>query len=62
MFRNNRFRIPPEFREYLVIIERSLIPICIVQIVRTVLFPSTLDMFLLAMFVGVYSLLYLDLL
>jgi len=63
MFRNNRFRfrIPSEYRHYLVIVERSLIPITIVQIVRTILFPTILDMFLLAIFIGLYSLLYLDL-
>ncbi|BAM47128.1 MAG: hypothetical protein GX972_04675 [Amphibacillus sp.] len=61
MFRNRRFRIPPEYREYLIIIEKSLVPITIVQIVRAILFPSLLDIVLLGIFIGVYMLIYLDL-
>lgn len=61
MFRNRRFRIPPQYREYLVLIERSLVPISIVQMARTILFPSLLDIILLTIFIGAYALLYLDL-
>lgn len=60
MFRNNRFRISPQMREYLIIVERSLIPITIVQIVRTILFPTMLDLFLLGIFIAIYFLLYLE--
>lgn len=60
MFRNNRFRIPPEFRQYLVVVERSLVPITIVQIVRTILFPTLLDLIILGIFIVAYILLYMD--
>ena len=60
MFRNGRFRIPPEFREYFVIVERSLVPITAVQIVRTILFPTLLDIIILGIFIAAYFLLYLD--
>ncbi|WP_067837458.1 hypothetical protein [Amphibacillus sediminis] len=59
MARFYRYRLPPWCQKWLIIIERCLIPIIVVQVIRTLLFPTTLDVFLTGLFIGIYVAFYL---
>ncbi|MFD1018928.1 hypothetical protein [Thalassobacillus hwangdonensis] len=54
MSRLYRYRLPPWCRQWLYIIEKALIPLCIFQVIRTLLFPTTLDVLLLGIFIGLW--------
>ncbi|WP_112181509.1 hypothetical protein [Paraliobacillus zengyii] len=54
MSRFYRFRLPPWCQQWLLIIERCMMPILIVQCVRTLFFPTTFDVLLLGVFMGIY--------
>ncbi|WP_182200436.1 hypothetical protein [Paraliobacillus salinarum] len=60
MSRYYRYRLPPWCRTWLIIIERCLLPVLIVQCLRTLFFPTTLDVFLLGLFTGIYVAFYLE--
>lgn len=57
-----RYRFPPWLRKIVFIVEKAIIPILIFQLIRTLLFPSTLDLFILAMLICLFIAFYLDLL
>ena len=59
MSRYYRYRLPPWCRNWLIIIERCMMPIIVVQSIRTLLFPTTLDVLILGFFVGIYASFYL---
>ncbi|KGX89022.1 hypothetical protein [Pontibacillus litoralis] len=54
-----RYKLPPWCRQWLIIIERCTLPILIFQLIRTLLFPTTFDVFLLGICLGLYVAFYL---
>ncbi len=54
MGRFYRYKLPPWCRHWLFIIEKCTLPILIFQIIRTLLFPTTFDVFLLGILVGLF--------
>ncbi|MFD2926118.1 hypothetical protein [Halobacillus naozhouensis] len=54
MSRFYRYRLPPWCRHWLLIIERAILPIMIYQLFRTIFWPTTLDVFLTGIFIGLY--------
>ncbi|TXL62574.1 hypothetical protein FHP05_12285 [Cerasibacillus terrae] len=51
MSRFYRYRLPPWARNCLIIIEKCTLPILIFQLIRTLFFPTTLDVVLLGLLV-----------
>ncbi|MBU5265759.1 hypothetical protein [Virgibacillus proomii] len=60
MARYYRYRLPPWARNCIIIIERVTLPILIFQLIRTLFFPTTLDVFLLGILVGLFIAFYLE--
>lgn len=60
MARFYRFRLPPFARYCLTVIEAALLPIVVYQVIRTLFFPTTLDVFLLGIFIGLFIAFYLE--
>ncbi|KGX93468.1 membrane protein [Pontibacillus halophilus JSM 076056 = DSM 19796] len=54
MGRIYRYKLPVWLRQWLYIIEKATLPILIFQIVRTLFFPSSFDVFLLGILVGLF--------
>lgn len=54
MARYYRYRLPPWMRNCLIVLEKSMTPLLIYQLLRTIILPTTLDVFLLALFVIIY--------
>ncbi|MRH42955.1 hypothetical protein GH741_09685 [Aquibacillus halophilus] len=54
MARYYRYRLPPWARYWLLVIERATLPIVIFQLVRTLFFPTTFDILLLGIFIGIF--------
>ncbi|SDI92337.1 hypothetical protein [Salimicrobium halophilum] len=54
MSRMYRYRLPPWCRHGLFKLEKALLPITIYQIIRTLIVPTTLDVFLTGVFVCLY--------
>lgn len=42
-----RYRLPPWLRQWILIIESWMIPICVFQAFRTLIFPTTFDVIIL---------------
>ncbi|MEN1968321.1 hypothetical protein WMZ97_09640 [Lentibacillus sp. N15] len=59
MARYYRYKLPPWARNCLFICEKCTLPILIFQLVRTLFFPTTLDVFLLGALVGIFLAFYL---
>jgi len=55
-----RYRLPPWARQCLIVIERVTLPIMIFQLIRTLFFPTTLDVLLLGMLIGLFVAFYLE--
>jgi len=55
-----RYRLPPWARQCLIIIERVTLPIMIFQLIRTLFFPTTLDVLLLGILIGLFVAFYLE--
>ncbi|GAB2560699.1 hypothetical protein [Gracilibacillus alcaliphilus] len=53
MARFYRYRLPPWAREWIFICERCILPIVIFQAVRTLLIPTTIDILLLGILIGI---------
>jgi len=49
--RYNPYAWPPWLRKLRLIAEQCIIPITVVQAIRTILFPTTIDVILLAIFI-----------
>ncbi|HEX6592986.1 MAG TPA: hypothetical protein VF095_00150 [Bacillota bacterium] len=60
MARYYRYRLPPWARKCIVVIEKVTLPILIFQLVRTLFFPSTLDVLLTGILVGLFLAFYLE--
>nr|WP_090794123.1 hypothetical protein [Pelagirhabdus alkalitolerans] len=54
MSRCYRYRLPPWCLKCLCVLETCLLPICIFQLIRTLIFPTSLDVLLLFLLVSVY--------
>ncbi|MCZ0702417.1 hypothetical protein J2T56_000978 [Natronobacillus azotifigens] len=54
-----RYRLPPWLRQWILVIESWMIPICVFQGIRTLLFPTTFDVILLFLLLGLYICFYL---
>ncbi|MCA0982585.1 hypothetical protein LCL89_00830 [Halobacillus yeomjeoni] len=54
MSRIYRYRLPPWCRHWLYVIEKSLLPILIFQTLRTIILPTTLDIFILGFVIGLF--------
>ncbi|MGP4074556.1 hypothetical protein [Halobacillus sp. K22] len=54
MSRLYRYRLPPWCRTCLFVFEKALLPILVFQCIRTIFFPTTFDVFLLGIIVGVF--------
>ncbi|QAS54033.1 hypothetical protein [Halobacillus litoralis] len=54
MSRFYRYRLPPWCRNWLYVIEKSMLPIVIFQAIRTLIFPTTFDIFLLGLVLGIF--------
>lgn len=57
---HNRYRLPTWVRRCIFVIEKATLPILIFQLIRTLLFPSTLDILLLGIFIGIFIVFYLE--
>lgn len=55
-----RYRLPPWLRQCIFVIEKSVLPIVIFQLIRTLIFPTTLDVLLLGFVAGIFCAFYLD--
>ncbi|MDY0396884.1 hypothetical protein ACFSMW_15175 [Virgibacillus halophilus] len=54
MARYYRYRLPPWARRCLIIAEGCTLPIMIFQLIRTIFFPTTFDVLLLGVFIGLF--------
>ncbi|MDX8046577.1 hypothetical protein SH601_11340 [Gracilibacillus sp. S3-1-1] len=54
MSRYYRFRLPPWAREWLIICEKCVLPIMIFQAIRTLFLPTTFDVLLLGVLIGIF--------
>lgn len=55
-----RHRLPPWARHCIIVIERVTLPIMIFQLFRTLFFPTTLDVLLLGLLIGLFVAFYLE--
>lgn len=55
-----RYRLPPWARKCIIVIESVTLPILIFQLLRTLFFPSTLDVFILGLLTGLFIAFYLE--
>ncbi|PKR79128.1 hypothetical protein CEY16_05085 [Halalkalibacillus sediminis] len=60
MSRYYRYRLPPWARKCIFVIEKVVLPIMIFQLIRTLLWPTTLDVFLAGALVGLFIAFYLE--
>jgi len=60
MGRYYRYRLPPWARHCIIVIEKVTLPILIFQLLRTLFFPTTLDVFLLGLLVFLFIAFYLE--
>ncbi|UOQ46242.1 hypothetical protein MUN89_10195 [Halobacillus salinarum] len=54
MSRFYRYRLPPWCRAWLFAIETAILPVMIFQLFRTIIFPTTLDVFLSGIIIGIF--------
>jgi len=59
MSKHYRYRFPPWLFKCVIVMEKCTLPLLIYQLIRTLLFPTTLDVLLLGMFVGLFLAFYL---
>jgi len=55
-----RYKLPPWARNCLIIVEKVTLPIMIFQLIRTLLIPTTFDILLLGLLIGVFIAFYLE--
>ncbi|WP_198434034.1 hypothetical protein [Virgibacillus salexigens] len=60
MARYYRYRLPPWARTWIIVIERGTLPILVFPLIRTRFFPTTFDVFLLGLLVGLFIAFYLE--
>lgn len=59
MSKHYRYRLPTWLDRCICVIEGAILPILIFQLIRTLLFTTTLDLILLGIFVGIFIVFYL---
>lgn len=62
MSKFNRYRLPPWAIKCIFLLEKAIIPIIIFQSIRTLIFLTTLDVFLLVLMIALFIAFYLDML
>ncbi|WP_087971814.1 hypothetical protein [Oceanobacillus rekensis] len=60
MARFYRYKLPPWARHCLIILERITLPIMIFQLIRTLFIPTTFDILLLGVLIGLVVAFYLE--
>ncbi|MFZ3576398.1 hypothetical protein [Virgibacillus sp. DJP39] len=60
MARYYRYKMPPWARNCIIVIEKVTLPIVIFQLIRTLFIPTTFDVFLLGILIGVFVAFYLE--
>jgi len=60
MNRSYRYRLPPWAKQCINIIEKAILPVLIFQALRTLFFPTTFDVFLLVLLIGLFIAFYLE--
>ncbi|GAA0442361.1 hypothetical protein GCM10008983_19270 [Lentibacillus halophilus] len=60
MARFYRYRLPPWARRCIIVIEKITLPILVFQLIRTLLFPTSLDVFLTGFFAGLFFAFYFE--
>ncbi|WP_067727270.1 hypothetical protein [Oceanobacillus damuensis] len=60
MARYYRYKLPPWGRHCLYVLEKVTLPILIFQLIRTLLIPTTFDVLLLGLFIGLFIAFYLE--
>ncbi|APC48122.1 hypothetical protein [Virgibacillus halodenitrificans] len=60
MARYYRYKLPPWCRKCIIVIERVTLPILLFQLIRTLLLPTTFDVILLGLLVGLFVAFYLE--
>lgn len=60
MSRFYRYRLPPWVRYWLFVIEKATLPIMIFQLIRTLFLPTTFDVLLLGICIGLFLAFYLQ--
>ncbi|WP_245831921.1 hypothetical protein [Oceanobacillus senegalensis] len=59
MGRYYRYKLPPWARKCIFILEKVTLPILLFQLIRTIFFPTTFDLILLGILVGLLIAFYL---
>lgn len=54
MSRFYRYRLPPWARHWILVCEKITLPLLIFQLIRTLFLPTTLDVLLLGVFIGLF--------
>lgn len=49
-----RYKLPPWLRQIIIVIEKCTLPLMVFQLIRTLLFPTSLDVFLSGILVGLF--------
>ncbi|HLS60548.1 MAG TPA: hypothetical protein VK044_05405 [Virgibacillus sp.] len=60
MGRYYRYRLPPWVRHCIIVLEKVTLPILVFQLLRTLFFPTTFDVFLLGLLVGIFIAFYME--
>lgn len=60
MARFYRYKLPPWARHCLIVVEKITLPIMIFQLIRTLLIPTTFDILLLGVLIGLVVAFYLE--
>lgn len=60
MARFYRYKLPPWARHCLIVMEKITLPIMIFQLIRTLLIPTTFDILLLGVLIGLVVAFYLE--
>jgi len=59
MGKHYRYKLPPWLNKCVCILESAILPILIFQVIRTLLFTTTLDLLLLGLFISIFIVFYL---
>ena len=54
MSRFYRYKLPPWARHWLYVCEKITLPLLIFQLIRTLILPTTFDVLLLGVFIGLF--------
>lgn len=60
MGKHYRYRLPRWLYQFICILERAIVPIIIFQLIRTLLFTTTIDLIILTFLIGLFIVFYLE--